>query len=126
MAVWERASAREAPSLTRSRTCEIALLSRVPSTCSVRAPRASSRGMPAPISVASWRVAMARSVPPTGRSMSREKRREKVSSRRTAAPAVGVSSVRKTPSRRSFARALRSLSASTKPRRAFPESLTPL
>jgi hypothetical protein len=55
------ALARELPSFRRSTTCVSTRLSSRFSTCSVSAPTASTSGMPAITSVASWRVIIATS-----------------------------------------------------------------
>ena len=103
------ASASEAPSFTRSRTSPSTVLRRGFSTCSVSAPSASTSGMPAPISVASWRVSE-REVERRDRAGRRAEREAAPGLRRRArgrAPALSASSVRKTPSRRSLWRAQR-------------------
>ncbi len=88
------ASASVAPSFTRSRTLPITLLRRACSTCSVSAPSDSTSGMPAPSSVASWRVAMARSLPGTERRKLKEKRELLSSAGVGAEPVLSTSSVR--------------------------------
>ena len=85
--------------------------------------------MPAPISVAAWRVIIARSMPEMRWSEGSETwklKRGPVAERVSASALVSWKSVRKTPSRRSLARALRELSASRCPRVALPAAVTPL
>ena len=88
------ASASVAPSFTRSRTWPITLLRRWCSTCSVSAPSDSTSGMPAPSSVASWRVASARSLPGIERRKLKEKRELRSSAGVGRVPALSASSVR--------------------------------
>src|SRR5207302_977282 len=132
------ASASEAPSFTRCFTAPITFLSRGCSICSTSATSDSGRVMPAAISVASWRVAIARSCAET-----REKKIARRSTSRdsvcprgsdaacagepvAAAPSALRASVRKMPSLRNTVRSALRLSASLRPRTDLPASVNPL
>ncbi len=82
--------------------------------------------MPAPTSVEAWRVSRARSSDEMRWKEGRVKRRPLAVAATLAWAACSVNSVTKMPSRRSFARALRELSASRWPRVFFPAAVTPL
>src|SRR5216684_5313407 len=131
------ASAREAPSFTRCFTDPITFLRRGCSTCSTSAVSDSGRVIPAPISVASCRVAMARSCEETRapnsarRSTSRDSPCPLNASTlpaavTPAAPSALRASVRKMPSLRRTERSALRLSASLRPRTDFPVSVRPL
>jgi hypothetical protein len=98
-----------------------ALQARVLDLLGERAQRETS-GIPAPTSVASWRVASARSSAETREKCGSEIAKRLFASARTALSPPSASSVRKMPSRRSRARAVRGLSASRWPRVFFPRS----
>src|SRR5438105_7153412 len=132
------ASASEAPSFTRCLTAPITFFKRGCSICSTSAVSDSGSVMPAPISVASWRVAIARSWEET-----REPKMARRSTSRdsvcpsgsdpdcaeeaaAAAPSALRASVRKMPSLRSTVRRALRLSASFRPRTDLPASVNPL
>src|SRR5713226_2510386 len=131
------ASASEAPSFTRCFTAPITFLSRGCSICSTSAVSDSGSVMPAPISVASCRVAMARSCAETRapkrarRSTSRDspcplKASTFPAAATAAAPSALRASVRKMPSLRRAERSALRFSASLRPRTDFPVSVRPL
>ena len=85
--------------------------------------------MPAPISVAAWRVIIARSIAPMRWKLGSEMftlKRGPLEARSAAAAVVSEKSVTKMPSRRSRERALRAVSASRLPRVFLPAASTPL
>src|SRR5713101_2172806 len=131
------ASASEAPSFTRCFTAPMTFLRRGCSTCSTSAVSDSGSVMPAPISVASCRVAMARSCAETRapkrarRSTSRDspcplKASTFPAAATAAAPSALRASVRKMPSLRRTERSALRFSASLRPRTDFPVSVRPL
>src|SRR2546421_1499752 len=131
------ASASEAPSFTRCLTAPNTFFRRGCSTCSTSAASDSGSVMPAPISVASCRVEIARSCADTRdpnsarRSTSRDSpcplRPSTLPAAATAAaPSALRASVRKMPSLRRTERSTLRLSASLRPRTDFPASVRPL
>ncbi len=121
---WARASASDEPSLTRCFTSPRTRFSFSLSTCSTSAVSASTSGIPACTSTASWRVMIARSSAETRPSTQRRTFTSRACWAFTCcSPST---SVRKTPSRRSVARRVLGESASRSPCTAFPAAFSAL